>query len=281
MIKVGVVTGEHSGTVPIKIHKFPAGESFVRLNMEDIPTSIKYDQVSVGLSFQGNDDIINLLLIVDALKRSTLSWSKLVLSITYFPYGRQDRVCVPGEPHSLKVIGNLINSCGFDHVLVFDPHSDVIEAVLDNVDILTQTEILNACEPNILENYDAIVSPDAGAYKKVSKSAQFFNKEVVRADKIRDLETGSLSGFEVYSNNLSGKSVIILDDLADGAGTFIGLAKKLKERGASEVGLYVTHGLFTKGTEILKESIDSVYCYEYYGNKLEDLDNIKILNFVR
>jgi ribose-phosphate pyrophosphokinase len=77
--------------------------------------------------------------------------------------------------------------------------------------------------------------------------------------------TGALSGFEVYADDLTGKEVVILDDICDGGGTFIGLTKKLREKGAAKVTLYVTHGMFTKGVKILLESIDEVWCYSYHG----------------
>src|SRR5690554_1376847 len=141
MIKVSVITGQRSGTIPVEFKKFPCGESFVRIDTEKLPLSIKYDQVSVGMSFRSNDDIINLLLVVDAIKRSPLVYKNLVLAITYFFYGRQDRVCQKGEPHSLKVICQMINSCGFDAVFVFDPHSDVIEALLDKPKIISVDQI--------------------------------------------------------------------------------------------------------------------------------------------
>lgn len=277
MIKVSVITGQRSGTIPVEFKKFPCGESFVRIDTEKLPLNILYDQVSISISFQGNTDLIDLLLLVDALKRSLIEYKKLVLSLGYFPYGRQDRVCQAGEPHSLKVVANLINSCGFDKVFVVDPHSDVIEGVIDNVSIVSQVEILDMLESDFIYEYQDIVSPDAGAYKKAFKVAQHFNRGIVRADKIRDLSDGSLSGFEVYAEELTGRDVLIVDDICDGGGTFIGLAKKLREKGAKSVGLYVSHGMFTKGVEILKEHIDKIYCYNYYGSNSKDFELIEAL----
>ena len=103
------------------------------------------------------------------------------------------------------------------------------------------------------------------AYKKVSKAGQVLGKPIIRADKIRDTMTGALSDFEVYIDDLTGKSVLILDDIADGGRSFTELAQKLREKGANKVTLYVSHGMFTKGVKILLESIDEVWCYQYNG----------------
>lgn len=267
MIGVSVIVNNSSGTLPVEMSFFPCGERKVTIGSTKAPDGLLYDQVTVQLKYESDQDLIDLLLVVDAIKRCPwLHYKSLVLLINYFPYGRQDRVANAGEPHSLKVIGNLINSCGFDTVFVVDPHSDVIEAVVDNFDAVTVDQIVFAASEGPFSSCDALVSPDAGAYKKVSKCAMVLDGvEVIRADKTRDTKTGALSGFEVYAQDLSGKSVTIVDDICDGGGTFIGLAKKLREKGAERIALYVTHGKFTKGVDILLEAIDEVWCYDYTG----------------
>jgi len=268
MIKLSVSTGVEGqhGTIPVEFGRFPCGERNLRLEGTKQPEGIVFDQVSISLVYEADNDLIDLLLLVDAVKRCPwLLYKNLVLLVNYFPYGRQDRVCNTGEPHSLKVIATLINSCGFNRVYVVDPHSDVIEALLDNVEIITMDHIVFAADGGPFTECDAYVSPDGGAYKKVSKAGQVLGKPIIRADKIRDTMTGALSDFEVYIDDLTGNEVVILDDICDGGGTFIGLAKKLREKGAAKVTLYVTHGMFTKGVKILLESIDEVWCYQYNG----------------
>lgn len=276
MIKVSVITGAggHSGTIPISWSRFPCRERNVRIEpMDKVNPNMVFEQLTLKMKYGSDSDLIDLLLLVDAIKRSWLQYKQLVLFISYFPYSRQDRRCNIGEPHSLKVVCNLINSCGFDSVFVVDPHSDVIEALLDKPEIITIADIVHAADQAEFEEVDAYVSPDGGAYKKVTQAAKIHGKPIIRADKIRDTKTGQLSGFEVYASDLSGQTVMIIDDICDGGGTFIGLAKKLRERGAEKVLLYVTHGMFTKGVDILKESIDEVLCYEYYGS-VEDIDKV-------
>lgn len=266
MLGVSVIANNSAGTVPVDMGFFPCGERKLTVGHIQAPENILYDQLTIKLVYESDQDLIDLLLLSDALKRCPwYNFKSFVLLISYFPYGRQDRVANAGESHSLKVISGLINSCGFDKVFVIDPHSDVIEALIDNFEAVTMDQIVFAASEGPFNTADAIVSPDAGAYKKVSKCAQYLDAEVVRADKIRDTRTGALSGFEVYADDLTGKSVTILDDICDGGGTFIGLAKKLREKGAERISLYVTHGKFTKGVDILLEVIDEVWCYEYTG----------------
>jgi ribose-phosphate pyrophosphokinase len=272
MIKVSVMAGDGvvSGTIDIEFGRFPCGERNIRIGKLKVPAEFLCDQVTISLDYEADHDLIDLLLVVDAIKRCPwINYTSLVLLIGYMPYGRQDRVSNLGEAHSLKVVASLINSCSFDKVFVVDPHSDVTEAVLDNFAAVEMADIVFTEDNGIFEECDIYVSPDAGAYKKVSKCAKVYEKPVVRADKTRDTMTGALSGFEVYAGDLSGKHVMILDDILDGGGTFIGLAKKLREKGAETISLYVTHGKFTKGVALLKESIDNIYCYKYSG-PLED-----------
>lgn len=267
MLNVSVMTGNSSGTIPVDMAFFPCGERKVTIGQLKMPSEYLYEQVSVNLKYESDQDLIDLLLLVDAIERCPwLNYKNLVLMVGYLPYGRQDRVCNAGEAHSLKVICGLINQCGFDRIFLIDPHSDVPEALLDNVTILDLQYIVFASNGGPFTDCDAFVSPDGGAYKKVTKAAQVHGTPIIRADKTRDVKTGALSGFEVYADDLTGQSVLILDDICDGGGTFIGLAQKLREKGAKEVILYVTHGMFTKGTKALSEHIDEIWCYEYHGS---------------
>jgi ribose-phosphate pyrophosphokinase len=268
MIKVSIMAGDGrvAGTIDVEFGRFPCGERNIRIGKLKVPSEFLCDQLTISLDYQSDSDLIDLLLVTDALKRCPwINYTSLVLLIGYMPYGRQDRVSNPGEAHSLKVVASLINSCGFDKVFVVDPHSDVTEAVLDNFQSFEMADIVFTESNGIFEECDIYASPDAGAYKKVTKCAQIHGKPVVRCDKTRDTMTGALSGFEVYAEDLSGKHVMILDDICDGGGTFIGLANELRKKGAETISLYVTHGKFTKGVALLKESIDNIYCYKYSG----------------
>ena len=174
-------------------------------------------------------------------------------------------MCAKGESFALKLFCDLINSLNVEKVTIFDPHSDVAPALLNNVVVLKQVDIINRFQSFInrvlAANNGVFVSPDAGANKKTSEIAKYFNhREFIRADKLRNLETGEILETIVYKDDLTGKTVFIADDICDGGRTFIELAKSLKSKGADKVILYVTHGIFSKGTEtILNSGIDEIY----------------------
>jgi ribose-phosphate pyrophosphokinase len=105
-----------------------------------------------------------------------------------------------------------------------------------------------------------LISPDGGALKKIYKVSEALNgMEVVECSKSRDVKTGRLSGFKVYADDLQGRSCILVDDICDGGGTFIGLAKELKAKNAGALYLAVSHGVFSKGTDLLTEVFDHIF----------------------
>lgn len=257
---------------------FPCGELLVQLPEPEFPDLA--EDIELELVYESNDDLMLLLLVNNALRDIYHRDTWVSLTIGYFPYGRQDRVANAGEPLSLKVACQMINSCGFDSVTVIDPHSDVTPALIDNVVKVGMVDIMSNFWNSgaVLGDVDLIVSPDVGAYKKVGEVAKIVGMGVIRADKVRDTMTGQISDIEVYAEDLTGQSVAILDDICDGGGTFIGLAKKLKEKWANKVVLYTTHGMYTKGVDILLENgVDMVVCYNYYGD-LSDKSKVVVLN---
>jgi ribose-phosphate pyrophosphokinase len=285
MLSLVIRQPNHSAyEVSFTVDHFPCGETNLRV---DDPRVSKLKEIKqhegtfiIGFMYESNDDLINLALLCDALDGVNSSLPR-VLSIGYVPYGRQDRRCNEGEPHSLKVISRFINSMGFSSVLVMDPHSDVIEALINNVRIVGVEKI---CSNFIIySDYDYLVSPDGGAYKKVNKVAQMTNVPVIRGDKVRDTETGKISNITVHCDEgqLQGKKVLIVDDICDGGGTFNGLALELLNKGAHTVDLYVTHGMFTKGVEQVthhlgSQIIDRVVVGFYHGPG-EDRDLVYVI----
>lgn len=110
-----------------------------------------------------------------------------------------------------------------------------------------------------------LISPDGGALKKVYKLAQFLGGQpVIECSKMRDVKTGQLSGFKVFADDLAGKTCVIVDDICDGGGTFLGLAKELKAKNVGKLILVVTHGIFSKGLEELTTVFDEIYCTDSF-----------------
>ena len=239
---------------------FGGGESYTRL-MDGVPSS-----ATIVLNFSQDGDMVELAMWVDALRRA--GCKSISLHIPYFPGARQDRVCNLGEPLSVKVYADLINSMNFDGVTILDPHSEVTGAVLDRVRIVDNhrfvADALYKINEKHLSGTFTLISPDAGSNKKIFGVAKEYKGAypVVRADKLRNLATGEIVDIQVFATeeDLKGKTAIIIDDIASRCGTFLGLAKKLKALGASNIYLIVTHFEGTANLAAIKESgIDGIY----------------------
>ncbi len=229
---------------------FSGGEVHVKLKGID-------DDVIITTRLNSSDNIMKLLLTVDALKRS--GTSSINAFIPYLPYARQDRVMVEGEPLSVKVMCDLLNGCGFKKIFLFDVHSEVSLALLNNCQLIPNYNLVKTV---IGDKKDyLLVSPDAGALKKIYKMAEAiqYTNDIVLCNKVRDVSNGDIKGITVDKADLSSKDCFIVDDICDGGATFVGVAKELKKRNAGKVNLIVSHGIFSKGEAALTEYIDHIY----------------------
>lgn len=176
----------------------------------------------------------------------------------YFPYARQDRVMERNAPFSLKVFCGLLNSLNLSSVEIWDPHSDVTPALINNCIVKPQWELARKVLPPEYFDKHLFISPDAGAYKKVSKLMPDDSRIAIGV-KNRD-GNGNITHTNVFSPmNINGMDCVIVDDICDGGRTFIELAKTLKDKSAKSVALYVTHGIFSRGFEELKVYIDRIH----------------------
>ena len=197
-----------------------------------------------NLVFESNEDLFNLMVVKkwadDYCYFQHNKRSRLI--IKYFPYCQMDREM---ESHlfSLKYIAQIINDMKFDEVVVWDPHSNVLPALLNRCRVhYPITSFLDAevnCNDGL--QWDLLFFPDNGAAKKYSeildvKKYRFGNKK-------RNLDTGEIVSYEVIANeeDIKGKRILIVDDMVMGGRTFVEAAKTLREMGASQVDLYVTH----------------------------------------
>ena len=254
---------EHTvNQMSVDMKRFYCGEHNIKVGLYVSFKSV--EQVTIHADIV-DGEVMQLALLKDAISRYFVGLTpKFKLVLPYLPYARQDRVMVDGESFSLKVFCNMINSMGFDSVEIHDCHSDVGVSLLNNVVNVPQSIQSNM---NIVPHtYDALVSPDGGALKKVYNVAkESVILEVIQASKHRDVSTGELSNPQVLGD-VDGKTLLIVDDLCEGGFTFVQLAKVLKEKGAKRVDLYVTHGVFSKGKEL--EYIDNVYCKHDWTTKV-------------
>jgi len=267
--------------LPFKHFIFPAGEVSVRVD-DSLAESLMGDDdassIRITARLHNSEDILTLMMLHNALISMGYRNNFINLVMPYVPYARQDRICNPGEPFSIKVFANLINSMKFETVLIIDPHSDVTSALINGVEIVTKKEIfLNWFALEDLTNRAILVSPDAGSNKQVADLAKCFNYDsFIRADKIRDVNTGDITETVVYSGDIRNENVLIVDDICEGGRTFIELAKVLRSKNAGEIHLYVTHGIFSKGIEALYDAgITKIWTTDSYHHN-SNLDTFKI-----
>lgn len=277
----------------IEFSTFAGGERNVRIKGFQWPSPFNADlkekmpegkDLVVYAHVDSSDVIMDLLLFTDAFNRmgrGTGNQVKKVCYVPYIPYARQDRVMVPGEPLSSAVFGTLINLCGFDRIIVDDPHSDVSPSHIKNVAIFEQYELaLDILGPGFFEDA-VIVAPDAGAIKKVTKLAQKVNhRHIGVGTKHRNLLTNEITDTTYSGPDVNGKRVIMVDDVGDGLRTFIELGKVLRRNGAREVVLYITHGIFSYGADICDGIIDEIYSAYPWEKNLEGRNEKGIFKMV-
>jgi ribose-phosphate pyrophosphokinase len=239
----------------IKFRTFGAGEPHLYLDSNIFNEN---DNIDIILHYEKSEDIINMMLLNNIIENNYIkkSYREKSLICKYIPFGRQDRITDLGEPFSLKVFTDLVNSMGFTSVLTLDNHSDVTSALINrNIQQSQVTEFISTGMEDNLKGFDCICSPDVGAIKKIEKliSKLEDNYELIVGTKVRNLKTGEITETKIQGE-VKGKSVMIVDDICDGGRTFIELAKVLYANGAKQVGLIVSHGIFSRGFEPLTEA---------------------------
>jgi ribose-phosphate pyrophosphokinase len=264
----------------VKVFEFPGGEVSVKLPERLVEAPESYRTITVHAQITDSMGVMSLLLINNAINHLNVRDYRKELVITYVPYARQDRVCNPGEALSIQVMAQLINSMNFDVVLITDPHSDVTPALINNVVVMHQDYLIDfipAITKRLYNNTLALVSPDAGAVKKAQAIATKYCADLIYASKKRNVLTGELTGFS-YEGNVEGKDLLIVDDICDGGGTFLGLSSVLKRGGANTVSLFVTHGIFSKGIDTLlnTDTIDTIYTTDSYPTDFEHPNFFKL-----
>jgi len=244
-------------TIPFQTFTFSGGEPHIKLS---VPILSK--EVYVTHRIASFYDFGVLLLAIDALKRSGVE--HISVCLPYFPGARQDRLMVKGEPLSVKVYAEVLNALDLKRVVIFDPHSDVTPAVIKKCNVISNVRFIKNVIKDIKEDV-ILVSPDGGALKKIyNLSKAIDNVEVIECSKLRDVQTGEISEFKVYADSIKGKSCLIVDDICDGGGTFIGLAKALKAKGVDNLYLAVSHGIFSKGVDELNHYFKKIYCTDSF-----------------
>ena len=233
--KIAKVVGVELGK--ISVNQFSDGE--IRINIEE---SIRGDHVYIiqSTSSPVNDNIMELLIMIDALKRASVKTVNIV--IPYYGYARQDRKARSREPITSKLVANMITRAGADRILTLDLHAAQIQGFFDMpVDHLLGAPLLaNYFLDNGIANEDTVVvSPDHGGVTRARKLAEFLKAPIAIIDKRRP--KANVAEVMNIIGNVEGKKCILIDDMIDTAGTITLAAQALEDAGATEVYACCTH----------------------------------------
>jgi len=226
------------------VRRFSDMEVFV-----EILENIRGEDVFVvqSTSYPANDNLMELLVAIDALKRS--SARRITAVIPYFGYARQDRKTGPRTPISAKLVANLITTAGADRVLTMDLHAGQIQGFFDiPTDNLYSAPVFSRDISETVGNGDdetIIGSPDVGGVVRARAIARRIDADLAIIDKRR--ERAVVSEVMNISGDVRGRRCVLVDDIVDSAGTLCNAATALMEAGAKSVGAYVTHGVLSGG----------------------------------
>lgn len=222
---------------PINITRFPDGTSQV-WKLDSVG-----DTATVRWRFQSEDEVIHLAQLAALLDSMGVSKT---LEIDYLPYARQDKPIGNDSTFALRVFAPMLNAMGWKEVVLHDPHSEIAEALIERTRVSYFAHEAVLCMK--ATGADLLCFPDAGALAKYKPL--FWGVPHVSAEKGREPLTGRVTTGLIHGEVAEAK-VLIVDDICDGGATFIGLAAKLREAGAVDVFLFVSHGLFTRGVNAL------------------------------
>lgn len=271
-----------SSEVKLSSFRFPAGEIQVRI-MDDLTWMNQNGQIFCNFRLVANirssDDLIATMLLLDAvdvaMRQGTdgRRW-KVDLEIPYFPYGRQDRACSPGEASSAAVICSILNGAtNIERLITWDVHSHKSVSMIDGSSIrvcnLRPRYFLEPMIKNLKAEHGKLVQiicPDDGATERCRDVAALTDLPMIRMKKKRDPVTGNLSGFsfafkEDQDNIVNDAILLVVDDICDGGWTFCGIGDEIRTvvGGNPDLCLYVTHGIFSKGYDELLKRYDEIW----------------------
>lgn len=248
----------------IELKLYPDNQPHIKL-----PYIPEDAHITVNCSILNSIYLINLLQVSDAL--DTAMANKMELHIPYLMAARFDRIMENGDSFDLRIVAKLINSMNFRKVFLYDVHSDVASALINNAILVNNDALVKTyTTPN-----SVLICPDAGAAKKISRYIEI-NKNITDISyciKHRDLSTGKLDLRILEPSVCESRDCVIIDDLCDGGGTFLAIASQIKTKSLT---LIVTHGLFTKGFVELEKCFDKIITSDTYHSNY----NSKIVEVV-
>ena len=263
--------------VNTNIKKFADGEAYVEINENIRGNSVFVIQ---STSTPANDNLMELLLCIDALRRS--SAKNITAVIPYFGYARQDRKVVPRTSISAKLVSNLITNAGASRIVTVDLHSGQIQGFFDiPVDNLFTTPLFTRYIKKNLKNKNLIcVSPDVGGVQRTRGLATKINVDLAIIDKRRS-QPGKSQVMRIIGN-VQNKECIIVDDIIDSGGTIVNAADALIREGAKSVYVFVTHAVLSGEAinKIKKSKINKLIITDSIDNtkKIKNVSKIQVLS---
>ena len=275
--------GKHKSGFTVDVAEpftFPAGEAHIKgldiLKIED------YEYFLVDIRGHSPQDLFHLALFADGITELSKVLQgiddipELYVLLPYLPAARADR----GVPFGAQVYADFISSTYPDYIIGLDPHSPVMPKMLSQYqefpfERIIKDKIAHASgdEFQMDHNYAGVIAPDKGAHDRAKRAADVLHVPVFTAGKTRDFETGQLTGFHMEDELPKDGKFLIVDDICDGGGTFIGLAEAIKKTNPNvTLDLWVTHGIFSKGPALLMDHFDTVHTTNSYyqpGNSEE------------
>ena len=238
-----------------EIKNFSDNEIFVRIN-----ENVRGEDVFIiqSTSKPANDNLMELLICIDALVRA--SASRITAVIPYYGYARQDRKTDGRTPISAKLVANLIAKAGADRVLTMDLHAGQIQGFFDvpTDNLVAMPVIENDIRVAHASNNVMVVSPDVGGVVRARNLANRLGVDLAIVDKRRP-EAGKSEVMNIIGD-VEGRHCILVDDICDSGGTLVNAAKALKDKGATGVSAYVTHGVLSNDAvkRIEKSEMDEI-----------------------
>ncbi|OUW74112.1 MAG: phosphoribosylpyrophosphate synthetase [Pelagibacteraceae bacterium TMED216] len=262
-----------SKLVNTNIKRFADGEIYIEINENIRGNSVFVIQ---STSNPANDNLMELLLVIDALKRS--SAKNITAVIPYFGYARQDRKVVPRTSISAKVVANLISNTGASRVVTVDLHAGQIQGFFDMpVDNLFTTPLFARYIKKKLKSKNLIcVSPDVGGVQRTRGLATKISADLAIIDKRRPAP-GKSQVMNIIGD-VKNKTCIIVDDIIDSGGTIVNAVQELKKSGALDVYVFITHGVLSGNAieKIKKSKIKKLIITDTIDNSKRIKNNSKI-----
>ena len=289
----------------IKREYFPDNTLMLLNFSEDVINWPMNQEIEITWLYEGDYEISALLFVTKHIKETFNVYSRIKLVLPYVPNARMDRTKSDCEVFTLKYFCDFINYLGFDRVEIFDPHSDVTPALIKNVKVITPNKMIDEVLCDIESTNDTpvyngttiIYFPDAGAMKRYKDMPRLKGYDIIYGEKDRDWRTGKIIGLKIFNQKgeridnmegyLSGKSVLMIDDIISYGGTLAYSADALHEIGASYIYVYASHveNSISDGTiNKVKERMDSGIITEVFttnslfNTKKYDVQNLTIVH---